>query len=160
MLYMECPLTWRTSVKVECLPSQYAVIPSPDSTLGAGLESMKGMTKAALYARVSADKQRLEGTIESQVAELKRQIALAGHVLVKEYIDDGYTGTVMDRPALEQLRTDLKTDAFDAIYFLCADRIAREVSYQNIIIAEIIKYRKQIIIRARITLPILKTSSR
>jgi hypothetical protein len=32
--------------------------------------------------------------------ELKRQIALAGHVLVKEYIDDGYTGTVME-PALE-----------------------------------------------------------
>jgi site-specific DNA recombinase len=107
------------------------------------------MTRAALYARVSADKQRLEGTIESQVAELKRQIASAGHVLVKEYIDDGYTGTVMDRPALEQLRKDLKTDAFDAIYFLCADRIAREVSYQNIIIAEIIKYRKQIIISGK-----------
>jgi hypothetical protein len=40
----------------------------------------------------------------------------------------------------------LKTDLFDAIYFLCADRIAREVVYQNIIIAEIVKYRKQMII--------------
>jgi DNA invertase Pin-like site-specific DNA recombinase len=35
----------------------------------------------------------------------------------------------MDRPGLEQLRKDLKTDRFDTIYFLCADRIAREVVY-------------------------------
>jgi len=48
------------------------------------------MTKAALYARVSSDAQQKEGTIESQVAELKRQIAAAGHVLVKEYIDDEF----------------------------------------------------------------------
>jgi hypothetical protein len=64
-----------------------SVIPSPDSTLGAGLESMKYMQRAVLYARVSTDAQQKEGTIESQVAELKRQIAAAGHVLIKEYID-------------------------------------------------------------------------
>ena len=54
------------------------VIPFADSTLGAGLESMKRMTKAALYARVSTDAQQKEGTIDSQIAELKRQIAAAG----------------------------------------------------------------------------------
>jgi site-specific DNA recombinase len=110
---------------------------------------MKRMTKAALYARVSTDAQQKEGTIDSQVAELRRQIAAAGHVLVKEYIDDGYSGAEMDRPALEQLRKDLKGDTFDAIYFLCADRIAREASYQNIIISEFVKHRKQIIISGK-----------
>jgi site-specific DNA recombinase len=59
-----------------------------------------------LYARVSSDAQQKEGTIESQVVDLKRQIAAAGHVLVREYIDDGITGTVLDRPALEQLYLD------------------------------------------------------
>ena len=59
------------------------VIHSRDSTLGAGLESMDRMAKAALYARVSTDAQQKEGTIESQVAELKRQIAAAGHLLVR-----------------------------------------------------------------------------
>ena len=88
-----------------------SVIPISDSTLGAGLESMKPMTKAALYARVSTDAQQKEATIESQLFELKRQIAAAGHVLVKEYIDDGITGTRLDRPALEQLRQDAKTGA-------------------------------------------------
>jgi hypothetical protein len=60
-----------------------SVIPSSDSTLGVGLESIESMKRAALYARVSADAQQKEGTVESQVAELKRQIAVAGHVLIK-----------------------------------------------------------------------------
>jgi hypothetical protein len=32
---------------------------------------------------------------------LKRQVAGAGHELVKGYIDDGYSGGYLDRPALE-----------------------------------------------------------
>jgi DNA invertase Pin-like site-specific DNA recombinase len=63
-----------------------------------------------LYARVSTDAQQKEGTIESQVLELKRQIAAVGDVLVKEYVDDGYSGTLLDRPGLEELRRDVKTD--------------------------------------------------
>ena len=62
------------------------------------------MQRAALYARASTDAQKQEGTIESQIAELRRQIAAAGHVLVKEYIDDGYSGSRMDRPAPQELR--------------------------------------------------------
>ena len=73
------------------------------------------MTKAALYARVSTDAQQKEGTIESQLVELKKQITAAGHVLAEEYIDDGYTGMLLDRPALNRMRADLKTDRFDRI---------------------------------------------
>jgi site-specific DNA recombinase len=102
------------------------------------------MPRAVLYARVSSDAQQKEGTIESQVAELRRHIAAAGHELVKEYIDDGITGTVLDRPALEQLRQDAKTDLFDRIYFHSADRIAREAAHQTIIIGELVKRGKQI----------------
>ena len=67
---------------------------------------------------MSTDAQEKEGTIRSQLFELKRQIEAAGDVLVKEYIDDGYSGTLLDRPALEQLRADLKTGLFEVIYFL------------------------------------------
>jgi site-specific DNA recombinase len=102
------------------------------------------MPRAVLYARVSSDAQQKEGTIESQVAELRRHIAAAGHELVKEYIDDGITGTALDRPALEQLRQDAKTDLFDRIYFHSADRIAREAAHQTIIIGELVKRGKQI----------------
>ena len=107
------------------------------------------MTKAALYARVSTDAQQKEGTIESQLVELRRQITVAGHVLAAEYIDDGYTGTLLDRPALNRMRADLKTDRFDRIYFLAADRIAREVEYQRIIVGELLKHGKQITINGK-----------
>jgi site-specific DNA recombinase len=110
---------------------------------------MKCTTKAALYARVSTDTQQKEGTIESQVRELKAQIEKAGHALVKEYIDDGYSGTLLDQPALEELRRDLKTDLFDTIYFLNTDRIARDVADQIIIVGELLRRGKQIIINGK-----------
>jgi len=86
------------------------------------------MKRAALYARVSTDRQQQEQTIASQVLELKKQIAQSGSVLVKEYIDDGYSGKLLDRPALEELRRDAKGDVFDAIYFHSADRLASRQS--------------------------------
>jgi len=107
------------------------------------------MKKVALYARVSSELQQKERTVESQVMELKRQIAAAGDVLVKEYVDDGYSGAQLDRPALDQMREDVKNDLFDAIYFLNTDRIARDVAYQTIIIAELLKHKKQIIINGK-----------
>jgi site-specific DNA recombinase len=130
--------------------SQVSLSTDDDSTTGrsSGIDSTC-MTKAALYARVSTDAQQKEGTIESQLVELKRQISAAGHVLVREYIDDGYSGTLLDRPALNQMRADLKTDLFDTIYFLAADRIAREVEYQRIIVGELLKYGKKITINGK-----------
>src|SRR5262245_47129666 len=107
------------------------------------------MKKAVLYARVSSDVQKKERTIESQIIELKSQITNAGNVLVKEYVDDGYSGARLDRPALEELRQDMKTPLFDSVYFLNTDRIARDVTYQIIIISEILKQRKQLIINGR-----------
>lgn len=107
------------------------------------------MKKAAIYARVSTALQEKERTIESQIEELKKQVASNSNVLVKEYIDNGYSGAKMDRPALDQLRNDLKTELFDAIYFHNSDRIARDVTYQNLIIAEILKYKKQIFINGK-----------
>jgi site-specific DNA recombinase len=134
--------TLKSSYDTEASP----VIHSPDSTLGGTVESMGVMKKAVLYARVSTDAQEKEGTIESQLFKLRRQIDAAGHVLVKEYIDDGISGKLLDRPALNQMRADLKTDLFDTIYFHSADRITCEVAYQTIIIDELRKRGKQIII--------------
>jgi site-specific DNA recombinase len=107
------------------------------------------MKRAVLYARVSTDAQQKEGTIDSQVLELKRQIAAAGDVLVKQYVDNGYSGSLLDRPGLEGLRRDVRTPVFDAVYFLDTDRIARDVAYQTIILGELLKYGKQIIIKGR-----------
>lgn len=107
------------------------------------------MKKAVLYARVSSDLQKKEKTIDSQIIELKKQIINKGDILVREYIDDGYSGARLDRPGMDELRKDLKTSLFDTIYVLNTDRIAREVTYQTIIIGEILRYKKQIIINGK-----------
>jgi site-specific DNA recombinase len=107
------------------------------------------MKRAALYARVSTDRQREEATIESQVLELKKQIAHSGNVLVKEYIDDGYSGKMLDRPALEALRCDAKGDVYDTIYFHSADRLARKAAHQTIIVDELLRSGKQVVISGK-----------
>ncbi|MCC7356748.1 MAG: recombinase family protein [Candidatus Doudnabacteria bacterium] len=107
------------------------------------------MKRAVFYARVSSDAQQKERTIESQISELKRQIRASGDVLVKKYIDDGFSGCLLDRPAMNDLRRDIRTLGFQTIYILNADRIARDVTYQNIIISEFLHYKKQIIINGK-----------
>ena len=129
--------------------SSSSVIPTSDSTLGAGLESMESM-ETSRTVRTREHKRAAERRNDRRIRSLSssgRSPPLAPSR--KEYIDDGYTGTLLDRPALEQLRQDVKTDQFDAIYFLCADRIAREVAHQTIIIDELRKRRKQIVINGK-----------
>ncbi len=107
------------------------------------------MKKAVFYARVSSALQEKERTIESQISELRRQIRASGDILTKEYIDDGFSGALLDRPAMNDLRKDLRTNAFQSIYILNTDRIARDVTYQNIIIGEFLQHKKQIIINGK-----------
>ena len=76
------------------------------------------MKNAVLYARVSSDLQKKERTIESQIIALKSQINESGAVLVKEYVNDGYSGARLDRPALEELRREVRAPLFDSVYFL------------------------------------------
>jgi DNA invertase Pin-like site-specific DNA recombinase len=55
----------------------------------------------------------------------------------------------LDRPALNQLRSNLNDDVFDAIYLLSTDRIARDVTYHNIIIGELLRHEKRLIINGQ-----------
>jgi site-specific DNA recombinase len=79
----------------------------------------------------------------------RKQVLQNGDELVKEYIDEGFSGAMLDRPAMNQLREDMKKETFEKIYFLNTDRIARDVTYQNLILAEILKYKKEIIINGK-----------
>lgn len=95
---------------------------------------------AAAYARVSTDQQREEATIGSQVEELKQTIAEAGLVLDPEhlYIDDGYTGELLARPALDQMRDAARRKEFDAVYVYDRGRLSRRFAYQEILIEELV----------------------
>ena len=64
------------------------------------------MITAALYARVSSEKQVQENTIASQIEALKNRISADGLFLLEEYqyVDNGYSGSNLVRPSLEKLR--------------------------------------------------------
>ena len=93
--------------------------------------------KVALYARVSSQAQEARGTIGSQLEVLRTRVTAEGHELVTEFCDDGYSGARVDRPGLDALRDQAEAGAFDAVWCLSPDRLARTYAYQVLILDEL-----------------------
>ncbi len=102
---------------------------------------MKSTTliRPAIYARVSSERQADEATIESQLAALRERVAADGLLLDEElaFVDDGYSGTTLMRPALERLRDMSCAGAFNRLYIYCPDRLVRNYAYQVLLIDEL-----------------------
>jgi site-specific DNA recombinase len=96
----------------------------------------------AIYARVSSEQQAQQATIESQVAALKERVLAEGHVLLPQdiYLDDGYSGSTLVRPALERLRDRVADGAIERLYVHSPDRLARKYAYQVLLLDELRKY--------------------
>jgi len=94
--------------------------------------------QVALYARVSSDQQADANTIDSQVAALRERIVADGVDLgsVLEFIDAGYSGASLVRPALERLRDIAAAGGLDRLYVHCPDRFARHYAYQVLLLEE------------------------
>jgi site-specific DNA recombinase len=95
--------------------------------------------RAALYARVSSEKQAKENTIASQLAELRERVAADGLPLLQEhcFIDDGHSGSTLVRPALERLRDAVYAGQLDRLYVHAPDRLARNYAYQFLLLEEL-----------------------
>jgi site-specific DNA recombinase len=100
--------------------------------------SNNGPVRAAMYARVSSDKQAQAGTIDSQIAAIMERIRTDGLSIEDEarFIDDGYIGKTLDRPALERLRDAAAAGVIDRLYVLCPDRLARRYAHQMLLVDE------------------------
>ena len=95
-------------------------------------------SRAAIYARVSSDRQAQDGTIDSQVQALRDRVAQDGLPLEEGmcFLDDGYTGSTLVRPALERLRDQAASGALDRLYVHSPDRLARRYAYQVLLVDE------------------------
>ena len=93
---------------------------------------------AALYARVSSEQQADEHTIDSQVAALRTRVTEDGLLLPteREFLDEGYSGATLVRPALERLRDLIAAGGIDRLYVHSPDRLARRYAYQALLIDE------------------------
>jgi site-specific DNA recombinase len=90
------------------------------------------MKTAAIYARVSSDKQKEENTIASQTAALIAFAREQQFEVPQEWVfeDDGYSGASLIRPGLERVR-DLAAEALiQAILVYAPDRLSRRYAHQ------------------------------
>jgi site-specific DNA recombinase len=92
----------------------------------------KQMKTAAIYARVSSDKQKEENTIASQTAALTEFARKEGYDVPREWIfeDEGFSGASLLRPGLERLRDLAAEGQLEAILVYAPDRISRKYAYQ------------------------------
>ena len=92
----------------------------------------------ALYARVSSEQQAQANTIDSQLAALRNRIQHDGALLTPDYefIDAGYSGSTLIRPALERLRDAVAGGEITRVYVHAPDRLARKYAYQVMLVDE------------------------
>jgi DNA invertase Pin-like site-specific DNA recombinase len=81
--------------------------------------------KAALYARVSTDKQ----DIQNQLPAIRLYAARQGYEIYKEYIDESVSGTKESRPAFDELLKDMRQNKFSIIIVTKLDRIGRSLKH-------------------------------
>ncbi len=95
--------------------------------------------RVAVYARVSSEQQTDAGTITSQVEALKQRVREDGFRLEEElcFLDEGYSGATLVRPALERLRDVAANEAVDRVYVHSPDRLARKYAYQVLLLDEL-----------------------
>jgi site-specific DNA recombinase len=103
--------------------------------------------QVAFYARVSSDQQSEAKTIESQVADLRARIASTGVTLCAEleFIDNGCSGAILIRPALERLRDVAAAGGIDQLYVHCPDRLARNYAHQVLLLEEFLRAGVEVI---------------
>ena len=103
--------------------------------------------RVALYARVSTQRQERQGTIDSQIAALRKYAHENHYNIAQEYVckDDGYSGALLARPALDRLRDGAEAGAFDAVLVLSPDRLSRKYAYLILILEEFERLGTQVL---------------
>lgn len=93
---------------------------------------------AAIYARVSSDRQKEEKTIGSQTTALKEYAETHHYVVPKECVfeDEGYSGATLARPGLERLRDVVKEGQVEVVLVHSPDRLSRRYAYQVLLLEE------------------------
>jgi site-specific DNA recombinase len=93
---------------------------------------------AAIYARVSSDRQKEDKTIASQTSSLREYAQAQGYTVPEGWIfeDEGYSGATLARPGLERLRDLVAEGQVQAVLVYGPDRLSRKYAYQVLLLEE------------------------
>ena len=94
---------------------------------------------AAIYARVSSDRQKENHTIASQTVALKEYAQAHDYLVPPEWVfeDEGYSGATLVRPGLEALRDLAAQGEIQAVLVYSPDRLSRKYAYQVLLAEEL-----------------------
>jgi site-specific DNA recombinase len=97
---------------------------------------------AAIYARVSSERQKEEGTIASQTTSLLEYAKAHELSVPAEWIfeDEGYSGALLARPGLERLRDLAAEGQIEAVLIYAPDRLSRKYAYQVLLMEEFLRH--------------------
>ena len=97
---------------------------------------------AAIYARVSSERQKEEGTIGSQTALLLEYAKAHELSVPSEWIfeDEGYSGATLARPGLERLRDLTAEGQIEVVLIYAPDRLSRKYAYQVLLTEEFCRH--------------------
>lgn len=100
------------------------------------------MKTAAIYARVSSERQREEQTIGSQREALIEYAHSEGYLVADQWIfqDEGYSGASLVRPGLERLRDVVAEGQIEAVLIYSPDRLSRRYAYQVLLCEEFARH--------------------
>ena len=94
---------------------------------------MKSKIRCAIYTRKSSEEglelefNSLQAQREACEAYIKSQKHENWHLLSTKYDDGGYSGGTLNRPALQQLLSDIKSGLIDIIVVYKIDRLTRSL---------------------------------
>ena len=85
--------------------------------------------KVAVYSRVSREGEEKHLSIENQMTNLEQDISRhPGWVLVDHYVDEGVTGTKLNRPEFNRLMEDARAGKIDIILTKSVSRFGRNMA--------------------------------
>ena len=97
----------------------------------------KGL-KAVGYIRVSTDEQAKEGfSLDVQEARVSAYCKAKGWKLARVYRDEGISGKDLNRPGVQSLITDLKSNGIDVVVILKLDRLTRSIRDLGLLIDDL-----------------------
>ncbi|BAF58874.1 site-specific recombinases [Pelotomaculum thermopropionicum SI] len=104
------------------------------------------MSAALIYLRVSTEEQAERGySIAAQREECRARAQESGATEIIEFVDEGVSGSILERPALVAALEKLKAGGIR--WFICLDtsRLSRSVAHQLLLIDEIKKAGTELI---------------
>ena len=116
---------------------------------------------AAIYTRVSSDRQKENHTIGSQTAALVQYAQTHRYAVPPEWVfqDEGYSGASLVRPGLEALRDLAAQGQITAVLIYSPDRLSRKYAYQVLLGVELGRCGVEVIFLTGLPETVLRTNS-